>query len=60
MITASWQVLFKYAKSEGDARLAYKDFPTEENKKLLDIAIKEHNKYQEICLKADKMIGLGL
>jgi hypothetical protein len=57
-IVTSWQALFKYAHEEGQARLKYKDFPSEKNKELLDEAIKNHNEYRDLCLQADEMIGL--
>lgn len=57
-IVTTWQALFKYAHEEGQARLRYKDFPSENNKKLLDEAIKNHNEYRDLCLQADEIIGL--
>lgn len=57
-IVASWKTLMRYAHEEGQARLAVRDFRTAENEAILDAAIKRHAEYRDMCLKADRMIGL--
>jgi len=57
-ITTTWQALMKYAHAAGQARVAYLKDPTQENKLKLESAIKDHDQYRDLCLKADRMIGL--
>ena len=57
-IVTSWKTLFQYAHKAGQARVAYKADPSEENKSAMDAAISQHDRYRDICLTADRMIGL--
>ena len=55
-IITSWKVLMAYAAACGKARLAFNEFPTKENREILDRAIEQHDAYRDMCLKADEMI----
>ena len=57
-LITSWKVLFQYAHEVGQARLLYRDFPTEENKLKFEEAEVQHDHYRDMCLEADEMIGL--
>ena len=57
-IITSWNELFRLARAEGVARLAYKDYPDDERKLILDEAILKHDAYRDLCLEADEMVGL--
>jgi len=57
-IIAVWPVLFKKAAAMGKARIAYAANPTEENAQILSDLEADHASYEELCLRADEMIGL--
>lgn len=57
-VTCTLRALFSYARDEGDARLAYNENPCPETAKALLAAEKVNADYADLCLKADRMIGL--
>lgn len=57
-IIAVWPVLFNKAAAMGKARLAYDANPTKENEQILADLEADHKAYEDLCLRADEMIGL--
>ncbi|AWY09276.1 hypothetical protein vBRpoSV10_154 [Ruegeria phage vB_RpoS-V10] len=57
-IIAVWPVLFNKAAAMGKARIAYTANPSEENEQILSDLEADHAAYEELCLRADEMIGL--
>jgi hypothetical protein len=55
-LTCLWKSLFTYAGEAGKARMVYASNPTPENKAAMEAAIKAHDEYRDLCLKADRMI----
>lgn len=58
-VITSWKTLFQLAAKSGKAKMAWLKTPTEENKAAYDAAVKEHDDYRDVCLKADRMIHLA-
>ncbi|MFC3636069.1 hypothetical protein ACFONL_01520 [Camelimonas fluminis] len=54
-IIASWQTLFQLAGAAGTAKLAMDSNPTPESIEAHRQAVRQHEEYRDICLKADEM-----
>jgi ferritin-like metal-binding protein YciE len=57
-IITSWTTLFRLAHASGQAKLAHLANPSPETEKAYDDAVAEHDRYRDMCLEADEMIGL--
>jgi hypothetical protein len=57
-VVTSWRTLFQLAAKSGKAKVAHKDNPNTETKAAYEAALEEHDNYRDLCLKADRMMGL--
>jgi hypothetical protein len=57
-IITVWPVLFQKAAAAGQAKLAFIANPTAENEQRLADLEADHKAYEDLCLRADEMIGL--